>query len=47
MTGAPGQLYSLESDLAEERHLFAARPEIVERLKGLLRRYRESGSAPR
>lgn len=46
--GAPGQLYNLRDDPAEQKNLFAQRPEIVGRLTELLQRYqREGRSAPR
>lgn len=45
--GTPGQLYNLESDPGEQNDLWEARPDVVERLTGLLERYRSEGrSAP-
>ena len=44
----PGQLYHLDDDPGEALNLWAERPEVVERLRLLLERYRASGrSAPR
>ena len=46
--GAPGQLYDLDHDVAEQHDRFDAEPEIVARLLGVLERYRSEGrSAPR
>ena len=39
----PGQLYNLKEDPREQTNLYDERPEIVERLRGLLRSYEESG----
>ncbi len=45
--GAPGQLYNLDLDPAEQDNLFAIRPDIVSRLTSLLRKYKQTGrSAP-
>jgi arylsulfatase A-like enzyme len=42
-----GQLYNLEDDPGEVVNLYAERPDIVARLRALLRQYREAGrSAP-
>jgi len=41
--GAQGQLYNMEEDVAEANNLWLERPDLVERLTGLLDRYRESG----
>jgi arylsulfatase A-like enzyme len=41
--GVGGQLYNLKDDPREVYNLWAARPDIVERLSGLLNRYRSSG----
>ncbi len=38
-----GELYNLTDDLAQRRNLFGERPEIVQRLKALLERYKEQG----
>ena len=38
-----GQLYDLADDPGERTNLYSARPDVVERLSGLLARYRESG----
>jgi arylsulfatase A-like enzyme len=44
---APGQLYDMVEDTAEERNLWQERPEVVARLTALLDRYRTEGrSAP-
>ncbi|MDA2925786.1 hypothetical protein MYX78_00900 [Acidobacteria bacterium AH-259-G07] len=39
----PGQLYNLKEDPREQTNLYDDRPEIAERLRGLLRSYEESG----
>ena len=45
--GTPGQLYDLDRDPQETRNLWDEHPEIIERLKALLERYRAQGrSAP-
>ena len=41
--GAPGQLYHLEDDPAEEKNLYAQHPGIVARLSTLLEEYRRGG----
>ncbi len=38
-----GELYDMESDLAESRNLWFDHPEIVERLTNLLERYKQQG----
>jgi hypothetical protein len=38
-----GQLYKLDEDPGETDDLYNERPEIVERLKGLLQTYKEQG----
>jgi len=44
----PGQLYNLRDDPAEQKNLYTAHPEIVERLSATLSRYKSQGrSAPR
>jgi len=44
----PGELYDLSQDLSERRNLYAEHPEIVQRLKALLEKYKAEGrSAPR
>ncbi|HUU10496.1 MAG TPA: sulfatase-like hydrolase/transferase [Phycisphaerae bacterium] len=44
----PGELYDLSQDLSERRNLYGEHPEIVQRLKTLLEKYRAEGrSAPR
>ena len=44
----PGELYDLSQDLSERRNLYGERPEIVQRLKTLLEKYKAEGrSAPR
>jgi arylsulfatase A-like enzyme len=44
----PGELYDLSQDLGERRNLYAEHPEIVQRLKALLEKYKADGrSAPR
>ena len=44
----PGELYNLRQDVAERRNRYAERPEVVERLKALLEKYKREGrSAPR
>jgi len=44
----PGELYDVSKDLSERRNLYAEHPEIVERLKALLEKYKAEGrSAPR
>ncbi|MCX5656072.1 MAG: hypothetical protein NTY65_15655 [Planctomycetota bacterium] len=44
----PGELYDLSKDLGERRNLYAEHPEIVQRLKALLEKYKAEGrSAPR
>jgi arylsulfatase A-like enzyme len=40
---APGQLYDIEADPAENTNLFAKRPEIVAELTALLERYQRQG----
>lgn len=46
--GTPGQLYNLRNDPAEQKNLYTAHPEIVERLSATLSRYKSQGrSAPR
>jgi arylsulfatase A len=42
-TGSPGQLYHLGDDPDETTNLYDARPDLVERLGGLLASYRASG----
>jgi len=43
----PGELYDLSQDLSERRNLYGEHPEIVQRLKALLERYKAEGrSAP-
>jgi arylsulfatase A-like enzyme len=43
-----GELYDLTQDLSERRNLYAEHPEIVQRLKALLEKYKAEGrSAPR
>ncbi len=45
--GSPGQLYNLRDDPREQLNRFSEHPEIVERLKQLLERYKAEGrSAP-
>ncbi|MBP8911270.1 MAG: arylsulfatase [Phycisphaerae bacterium] len=39
--GAAGQLYNLRDDPGEQKNLWLDRPEVVERLSGLLERYRK------
>ncbi len=39
----PGKLYNLRDDLAQRRNLYADRPEVVERLKALLEKYKSEG----
>jgi arylsulfatase A-like enzyme len=41
--GPQGQLYDLDEDPAEQKNLWAKRPEIVERLTVLLERYKRQG----
>ncbi len=42
--GAPkGQLYDMEKDIGERNNLYDRRPEIVERLRGLLRKIKDEG----
>jgi len=41
--GPKGQLYNLHDDPGEQKNLWLDRPEIVERLSGLLERYRKQG----
>ena len=44
----PGELYDLSQDLSERRNLYGEHPEIVQRLKALLEKYKAEGrSAPR
>jgi len=44
----PGELYDLSKDPNERRNLYAEHPEIVQRLKALLEKYKAEGrSAPR
>ena len=44
----PGELYDLAQDPSERRNLYGERPEIVQRLKALLEKYKAEGrSAPR
>jgi arylsulfatase A len=46
--GPAGQLYNLKDDLAETKNLYAEKPEVVQRLAGLLEQYQKKGrSAPR
>ena len=43
----PGELYDLTQDLSERRNLYGEHPEIVQRLKALLEKYKAEGrSAP-
>jgi arylsulfatase A-like enzyme len=39
----PGELYNLREDLTERRNLYGERPEIVQRLKALLEKYKSEG----
>ena len=39
----PGQLYNLAEDPAETNNLYLDRPDIVERLAGVLEQYRQQG----
>jgi arylsulfatase A-like enzyme len=39
----PGELYNLRKDLPERRNLYAEHPEIVQKLKTLLERYKRDG----
>ena len=39
----PGQLYNLADDISETKNLYRERPEIVERLKALLEKYKTQG----
>lgn len=41
--GPTGQLYNLADDLGQQKNLFLERPEVVERLRVLLRRYQDEG----
>jgi arylsulfatase A len=44
----PGELYNLKQDPAERKNLYGEHPEIVEKLKNLLEKYKLEGrSAPR
>ena len=44
----PGELYDLSKDPSERRNLYAEHPEIVQRLRALLEKYKAEGrSAPR
>jgi arylsulfatase A len=45
----PGQLYNLRDDLIQRQNLYAEKPEIVQRLKALLEKYKTEGRsvAPR
>lgn len=40
---APGQLYDLRGDLIERDNLYAQKPQIVQRLKAILERYKADG----
>ena len=45
--GPEGQLYDMETDIKEEHNLWLERPDIVEKLTGLLEKYKNEGrSAP-
>ncbi|MHC4441405.1 MAG: sulfatase family protein [Planctomycetota bacterium] len=47
-TEPKGQLYNLSSDPAEQNNLYDAHPEVVQKLTGILERYKKTGrSAPR
>jgi arylsulfatase A-like enzyme len=39
----PGELFDLSNDLSERENLYAARPEVVKRLKTLLEKYKREG----
>jgi arylsulfatase A-like enzyme len=39
----PGELYDLRDDLAQRRNRFGERPEVVQRLKALLEKYKADG----
>jgi len=39
----PGQLYNLAEDISEQHNLCNDHPEVVERLKELLEKYRQQG----
>ena len=39
----PGELYDLRADLSERRNLYAEKPEMVQRLKALLQKYKAAG----
>jgi len=39
----PGQLYNLRNDLIQRQNLYAEKPEIVQRLKALLEKYKTEG----
>ena len=41
--GPRGQLYDLEEDIGERRNLWLERPEVVERLSGILEQYQPKG----
>ena len=43
VTGTPGQLYNMEKDPYEKNNLWDKRPEVVERLTGLLEKYKKQG----
>lgn len=40
---APGELFNLKDDPAEQRNLYAAQPAVVARLTALLARYQADG----
>jgi hypothetical protein len=42
-----GELYNLRDDLTQSKNLYGEKPEMVQRLKGLLEKYKAEGrSAP-
>lgn len=44
----PGELYNLSNDLAEHNNLYGERPDVAQKLKALLEKYKAEGrSAPR
>jgi len=43
----PGQLYDMKQDPSENKNLYAKRPDVVERLTGLLEKYKKQGRSAR
>jgi arylsulfatase A-like enzyme len=39
----PGELYNLHEDLAQRRNLYGEKPEVIQRLKALLEKYKAEG----